>query len=134
MSARYLLLLGSTRSDDGHVRAALHDLANLGAVKLCAPIQHGPGSRDPRRMYFNALAELEFDGEAAALVAALKAIEAGLGRQRGSAEVAIDIDLLARWVDARWLADPHALAKGEFVQAHTRALLGAADIDIDGVI
>ena len=131
MPARWMLLLGSTLASDERVHEALRELSVLGLVRLCAPIRHGPGSRDPRRSYFNALVEIAFEGDAKALVTALKAIEANLGRRRDEAEVAIDIDLLARWVDARWQADPHALAKGEFAQAHTIALLADAGIEID---
>ncbi|MCC6596446.1 MAG: 2-amino-4-hydroxy-6-hydroxymethyldihydropteridine diphosphokinase, partial [Rhodanobacteraceae bacterium] len=95
MTRRWLLLLGSTLADDARVRAALVALGELGAVRLLAPIRHGPGSRDPRRSYFNALAELECALGRDPLIAALKAIEHTLGRRRGQAEVAIDIDLLA---------------------------------------
>lgn len=131
MPLRALLLLGSTLADDGRVREALAALGEMGAVRLLAPIRHGPGSRDPQRHYFNALAEFGFAGERATLVAALKALESRLGRRRDGGEVAIDIDLLALHVDERWQADAHALAKGEFAQAHTRALLRAAALEVD---
>ncbi len=130
-SARWLLLLGSTRADDGCVQAALRALQALGEVVLRAPILHGPGSRDARRSYFNALVELHFDGSADELVAALKAIEIRLGRRRDQDEVAIDIDLLAHFAQDAWRADAHALAKREFEQAHAIALLHAAGIRID---
>ena len=130
-ASHWLLLLGSTLDSDERIRAALHELRSLGEVALRAPIQHGPGSRDARRSYFNALVELGFDGDADELVAALKAIETRLGRRRDGDEVVIDIDLLAREVDGIWLGDAHALNKREFEQTHAIALLRAAGIGID---
>ena len=130
-ASRWLLLLGSTLESDERIHAALRELRSLGDVALRAPIQHGPGSRDARRSYFNALVEVLFDGDAEGLVAALKAIEMRLGRNRASHEVAIDIDLLASQVDGIWRADAHALEKGEFEQAHAIALLRAAGVEID---
>ena len=130
-ASRWLLLLGSTLDSDERIHAALQELQALGEVALRAPIQHGPGSRDARRSYFNALVELAFDGSADALVAALKAIETRLGRRRDGEEVAIDIDLLAREVDGTWCADAHALDKREFEQPHAVALLRAAGIEVD---
>ena len=130
-ASRWLLLLGSTRGSDERIHAALCELRTLGEATLRAPIQHGPGSRDARRHYFNALVELGFDGDAEDLVAALKAIETRLGRDRDSDEVAIDIDLLAREVDGVWRADAHALEKRELEQAHAITLLRAAGVEID---
>ena len=130
-ASRWLLLLGSTLESDERIHAALRELQSLGEVALCAPIQHGPGSRDARRSYFNALVEFAFDGDTSALVTALKAIETRLGRRRDNDEVAIDIDLLAREVDGIWHADAHALDKREFEQAHAIALLRVAGINVD---
>lgn len=132
MSAtRWLLLLGSTLGSDERIHAALRELQSLGDAALRAPIQRGPGSRDARRSYFNALVEMVFDGDADELVAALKSIETRLGRRRDGEEVAIDIDLLAREVDGIWRADAHALDKREFEQAHAIALLRAAGIEVN---
>lgn len=131
MSSCWLLLLGSTLADDERVHAALRALAELGPARLLAPIRHGPGSGDARRSYFNALVEIHHDGDAAQLVAACKAIERRLGRRRDVDEVAIDIDLLARWSDGAWRADAHALAKGEFGQPHALALFADAGITVD---
>jgi len=130
-ASHWLLLLGSTLDSDDRIHAALRELQSLGNVALLAPIQYGPGSRDAWRSYFNALAELVFDGDANELVAALKAIETRLGRRRDNDEVAIDIDLLAREVNGVWHADAHALDKREFEQAHAMALLLAAGVGID---
>ncbi|MCW5578226.1 MAG: 2-amino-4-hydroxy-6-hydroxymethyldihydropteridine diphosphokinase [Dokdonella sp.] len=130
MPTHWLLLLGSTLADDGRLRQALAALAELGSVRLLAPLQHGPGSRDPQRRYFNALVELVRSDGRDALVTSLKDIEQRLGRRRDDREVAIDIDLLAARSDGPWLADAHALAKGEFAQAHTRALLHHAGLAI----
>jgi len=129
--SRWLLLLGSTLDSDERIHAALRELQSLGDATLRAPIQHGPGSRDARRSYFNALVELVFDNDANELVAALKAIETRLGRRRDGDEVVIDIDLLAREVDGTWRADAHAIDKREFEQAHAVALLRTAQIEID---
>ena len=63
-ASRWLLLLGSTQGSDERIHAALRELRTLGETTLRAPIQHGPGSRDARRNYFNALVELGFDGDA----------------------------------------------------------------------
>ena len=130
-ASRWLLLLGSTLDSDERIHAALRELQSLGDVALRAPIQHGPGSRDARRCYFNALVEVVFDGDADALIAALKVIETRLGRRRDGDEVAIDIDLLAREVGGIWCADAHALDKGEFEQAHAVALLRAAGVEVN---
>ncbi len=130
-ASRWLLLLGSTRGSDERIHAALCELRTLGEATLRAPIQHGPGSRNARRNYFNALVEFGFDGDAEELVAALKAIEMRLGRDRDSDEVAIDIDVLAREVDGVWRADAHAIEKHEFEQVHAITLLRAAGIEID---
>lgn len=130
-ASRWLLLLGSTLGSDERIHAALRELQALGEATLRAPIQHGPGSRDARRSYFNALVEFVFDGNADELVAALKAIETRLGRRRDGEDVAIDIDLLAREVDGIWRADAHAIEKREFEQAHAIALLRGAGIEFD---
>jgi len=130
-ASRWLLLLGSTLETDERIHAALRELQSLGDAALRAPIQRGPGSRDARRSYFNALVELAFDVDANELVEALKVIETRLGRRREADEVAIDIDLLAREVDGIWRADAHALDKREFEQAHAMALLRAAEIEIN---
>jgi 2-amino-4-hydroxy-6-hydroxymethyldihydropteridine diphosphokinase len=132
-ASRWLLLLGSTQGSDERIHAALRELQTLGEAKLLAPIQYGPGSRDARRNYFNALVELGFDGDVDELVAALKAIETRLGRDRDSDEVAIDIDLLAREGNGVWRADAHAIEKRELEQAHAIALLRAVGIEIDSV-
>lgn len=132
-ASRWLLLLGSTQGSDERIHAALRELRTLGEAKLLAPIQYGPGSRDARRNYFNALVELGFDGDVDELVAALKAIETRLGRNRDSDEVAIDIDLLAREGNGVWRADAHAIEKRELEQAHAIALLRAVGIEIDSV-
>lgn len=131
-ASRCLLLLGSTLASDERIHAALRELNAIGAAEPLAPILHGPGSRDARRRYFNALAALDFDGTSDDLVAALKAIETRLGRRRDVDDVAIDIDVLACQIDGVWHADAHALAKGEFEQAHAIALLREAGIEVRG--
>lgn len=132
MTTRWLLLLGSNLPDESRVRAALLGLVKLGAPRVCTPIRRFPAYAGHGK-YFNVLAELSGDLRREALDAALKRLEADLGRLRDSGvgtEVAIDIDILARHDGARWLADAHAVAKGEFSHQVVQTLLQQADIEI----
>ncbi|HEX5952740.1 MAG TPA: 2-amino-4-hydroxy-6-hydroxymethyldihydropteridine diphosphokinase [Rhodanobacteraceae bacterium] len=129
---RWLLLLGSNLAGPERVQRALETLPALGHATLLTPIERMPARRDPSRFYYNALATLDCDLDSDALRARLKQIETELGRVRdGSGEVAIDIDLLAKQENGRWLADPHALDKREFAHPPARALIEAAAIAID---
>lgn len=130
MVTDWLLLLGSNLADEARVRAALLGLVKLGAPRACTLIRQFP-AYEGRGEYFNALAELSCDLQREALDAALKQLEADLGRRRDSTdEVAIDIDILARHDGARWQADAHAVAKDEFGRQAVQTLLQQADIDV----
>ena len=130
MAARWLLLLGSNLPDESCVRTALLALIKLGAPRACTPIRR-MRSYDGKGEYFNALAELSCDMQRAELDAALKQLETGLGRRRdASADVAIDIDILARHDGVRWHADAHAVAKGEFAHGAVQDLLQQAGIEV----
>ncbi|HKZ10493.1 MAG TPA: 2-amino-4-hydroxy-6-hydroxymethyldihydropteridine diphosphokinase [Rhodanobacteraceae bacterium] len=130
---RWLLLLGSNLADPECIQQALETLAVLGQVTSLTPIERMPARGDPSRFYYNALAMLDCDLDRDALRTRLKQIETELGRVRdGSGEVAIDIDLLARQANERWLADPHAIEKREFAQAPARDMLEAAGLVVWG--
>lgn len=129
---RWLLLLGSNLAGPERIRQALETLVVLGPVKSLTAIERLSARGDPSRFYYNALATLDCDLGRDALRTRLKRVEIELGRVRdGSGEVAIDIDLLARQEDGRWLADPHAIDKREFMQTPARELIEAAAIMID---
>jgi 2-amino-4-hydroxy-6-hydroxymethyldihydropteridine diphosphokinase len=128
----YLLLLGSNLAGPERLRAALASLATLGTVTPLTEVERMPARGDASRFYYNALARLDSTLARNALDARLKQIEVDLGRVRdGSGSVAIDIDLLATRTPDGWRADPHALAKQEFVQTPARDLLAKAGIAID---
>lgn len=128
----YLLLLGSNLAGPERMHAALAALAALGTVKPLTEVERMPARSDASRFYYNALARLDCTLARNALNARLKQIEVDLGSVRdGSGTVAIDIDLLATWAPGGWRADPHALAKQEFVQMPARDLLARAGIRID---
>jgi 2-amino-4-hydroxy-6-hydroxymethyldihydropteridine diphosphokinase len=129
---RWLLLLGSNLADPERMQQAFARLAALGRVTALTAIERMPARGDSSRSYYNALAELDCGLDRDALRMRLKQIETELGRLRdGSGEVAIDIDLLARQEQGRWLADPHAIEKNEFEQPPARELIEAAAIAID---
>lgn len=132
MPCTWLLMLGSNLDDDARIHAALAALARLGPTRLASrivrlPAYGGASTHD----YYNALATLESGLERAALVADLKRIERELGRERGSGRVAIDIDLLAQREGDRWIADSHAVDKGDLAQPPTRLLLAEAGISVE---
>lgn len=132
MPATWLLLLGSNLDRDERVQAALLALGALGAVTTVTAIRRVPGrGTAPTPDYYNALATLDSALERPALLANLKRIERELGREHGTASVAIDIDLLARRVDSRWQADGHARAKGDLGEPPVPGLLKEAGIVIE---
>ncbi len=129
---RWLLLLGSNLAGPERMQQAFERLGTLGAVSALTAIERAPARGDPSRFYHNALATLGCELDRDALRMQLKQIEIELGRVRdGSGEVAIDIDVLARQENGRWLADPHAIEKEEFKHTPAREMLAAAAIVID---
>jgi 2-amino-4-hydroxy-6-hydroxymethyldihydropteridine diphosphokinase len=128
---RWLLLLGSNLPHDGCVSAALARLAQLGTTVALTPIRRFPPHDGGRGDYFNALATLASELDAAALAERLKELEAALGRRRDlPGQVAIDLDILAGEDDGRWRATGHAVAKREFDKPAVAALLREAGIDL----
>lgn len=128
---RWLLLLGSNLAGPERVQQAFERLAALGPAAAVTAIERTPARADPSRSYYNALATLDCELDRVALRARLRQIETELGRVRdGSGDVVIDIDLLARQENGRWLADPHAIEKEEFTHTPARELIAAANISI----
>ena len=128
---RWLLLLGSNLADPERMHQAFARLAALGPVTALTAVERTPARGDSSHFYYNALATLDCELHRDALRIRLKQIETELGRVRdGSGEVAIDIDLLARQENGRWLADPHAIEKEEFTHTPARELITAANISI----
>lgn len=130
---RWLLLLGSNLAGPERVHQALEHLKVLGKARLLTPIERMPARGEPSRFYCNALAMLDCDLDRDAARARIERIETGLGRVRdGGGEVAIDIDLLAIQKDGCWIADPHAVEKGEFTRTPAQELIAAAGIVVRG--
>lgn len=130
-ASRWLLLLGSNLDHDRRVHDALGHLAALGQVDRLSAIRHLPAHGDSTSMYYNVLVALSTTDHREHLDAQLKRIEQRLGRQRDRAEeVAIDIDILARYADHSWQADARALNKGEFARPPVLTLLRDAGVEI----
>ena len=126
---RWLLLLGSNLAHDTRVRDALERLSSLGQATPLTSIQHFPSHDGNRGEYYNALAVLAVDVPRGVLTDRLRQLEVALGRRRDAdGEVAIDVDILAMSDGERWLADTHALAKGEFERLPVATLLRQAAI------
>ena len=128
----WLLSLGSNLEDANRLHAALDLLATLGPCAVLTAIRTFPARHSAGR-YFGTLASLAWRGGRDTLDATLKQLETRLGRQRDNpaGEVAIDIDILAMRDGDRWLADAHALDKGEFGHADVRTMLQEAGLAID---
>lgn len=125
----WLLMLGSNLSDDSRLRQALCRLEALGRVQLLGEVRHLPPRSGAGAWYFNALAVVESALDAVAFRDALVAIETELGRDRGTPwRVDIDIDPLACRCGGEWVADPHALDKGELERPPAAELLRASGI------
>jgi 2-amino-4-hydroxy-6-hydroxymethyldihydropteridine diphosphokinase len=130
-SRRWLLLLGSNLPQDDCVAAALEQLAQLGTVSSLTPIRRFPSHDGGRGDYFNALAALTSELDAAVLAERLKRLEIALGRRRDiPGQVAIDLDILAGEDDGHWRAAEHAVGKREFDKPAVAALLREASIDL----
>jgi 7,8-dihydro-6-hydroxymethylpterin-pyrophosphokinase len=126
---RWLLLLGSSRADDALMRDALARLDQCGAASLLTPIQRFAADDGSARQFHNALVTWDVTDTSAGAHTRIRQIELALGRDRTrSDEVAIDIDLLACFVDGQWHAHAHALDKREFDRALVRGLLRQAGV------
>jgi 7,8-dihydro-6-hydroxymethylpterin-pyrophosphokinase len=129
--SRWLLLLGSNLDTDVRVRSALARLAARGTATLLTPIRRFTSDNGDPRRYYNALVDWCAADGGGRMPAFAHRLEHELGRQRDmSEEVAIDIDLLASFVDGQWHADAHALDKRAFARASVVALLREAGIDV----
>lgn len=129
---RWLLLLGSNLTHDTLVRVALERLSSLGQATPLTSIQRFPSHDGKRNKYYNALVALAVDVQQGVLTDRLRELEVALGRRRDAdGKVAIDLDILAMSDDERWLADAHALAKGEFERPSVATLLQQATITIE---
>lgn len=123
-------MLGSNLPDDGRVHEALRMLAAMGTVHALGPVcqlqpRDGRGAR-----YHNVLATLDATMEEDELRHALRQMERGLGRRRGTVEVAIDIDLLAVEIGGLWRAARHATLKGEIGSWPASQLLQDAGLHV----
>lgn len=133
---RWLLLLGSNRADDVLMHAALAQLRACGSATWLTPVQRFAADDGSTRPFYNALLTWDVADTSAGAHAQIRQIELALGRDRTrSDEVAIDIDLLACFVDGQWHAHAHALDKHEFDRALVRGLLRQAGLAVvrDGV-
>lgn len=129
-SSSCLLFLGSNADSDEVIQRALHSLAALGKVTQF-DVEHLPPRSGSGAWYFNALAIVEHKKSAQDLRQSLRAIEQALGRNRQTPEVvAIDIDVLAFRHGNDWLADAHALEKGELETYPVQGMLSKAGITI----
>lgn len=130
-AARWLLLLGSSRTTDALLREAVQRLGRNGAARLLTPIRRFPADDGSGLAFYNALAEWTLADASLDARARIRDIESALGRDRNRAgEVAIDIDLLARFADGQWRAHAHALDKHEFARALVRGLLQEAGVKV----
>ncbi|MBS7458050.1 2-amino-4-hydroxy-6-hydroxymethyldihydropteridine diphosphokinase [Coralloluteibacterium stylophorae] len=123
-----LLLLGSNLDTSATVEVALARLGELGAVRALSPVRRMRARSGTGPDYFNVLATLASALDEAVLEPRLKAIEADLGRERGAARVAIDIDVLASRRAAGWYPGAAARRKREAEQTPARELLAEAGI------
>jgi len=130
-AACWLLLLGSSRDDDGPMRAALAQLERCGSARWLTPIRRFPADDGSGLLFHNALAAWQAACGETEAYAEIRRIETALGRDRGRRdEVAIDIDLLARLSGGQWQAHAHARDKREFARLLVRALLLQAGITV----
>ncbi|MGA7296984.1 MAG: 2-amino-4-hydroxy-6-hydroxymethyldihydropteridine diphosphokinase [Rhodanobacteraceae bacterium] len=128
----WLLLLGSNRNGEAHVREAVLKLVALGAVRALTPIRAFVADGDGQGEFHNTLVQIDQAPDRQTLEPLLKSIEDAMGRDRTDANaVVIDIDILASGDGHSWQPDRHALNKGEFRRASVQALLAQAEIDIE---
>lgn len=130
-AARWLLLLGSSRTTDTLLREAVQRLGKDGTARLLTPIRRFPADDGSDLVFYNALAEWTLADDSLDAQARIRDIESALGRDRSrDDEVAIDIDLLARFTHGQWRAHAHALDKHEFARALVRGLLQQAGAEV----
>lgn len=93
--------LGANLGDKlGAMRAALAELARVAAVERVSRVYAtAPVGGPPQPDYFNAAARVAFEGEPEALLDALLAIEARLGRVRAERNGPRTIDLDVLWIE-----------------------------------
>lgn len=99
----------------------MEELSALGTVRARSPVIDSAPIGAARRIFANAVAELESDFSPPQLLGELKAIERGFGRRRGRAwgDRVLDLDI-ALWSGGNWhsrdLQIPHVgLAERAFV-------------------
>ena len=120
----YVLVLGSNRRPARHFRLALRQLPVFGEILQCA----GPlRTRDEDGgRYLNAALLLRSSLPFDALRDALHVVESGAGRERGSREVTLDIDIVAsRGADGAVVVHK----PGDLRRDYVRALLDELDFD-----
>ena len=128
---RWLLLLGSSRADDSLMCAAIAQLGERGSATWLTPIKRFAADDGSARRFYNALAIWEVADSHTGAQAQIRQIELALGRDRTRHdEVAIDIDLLACWIDGAWNAHAHALEKREFDRVLVQRLLDQVGISV----
>lgn len=111
------------------MRAAIVELGERGSANWLTPIERFAADDGSARQFYNALAAWDVTDTHAGAQAQVRQIELALGRDRTrSDEVAIDIDLLACWVDGAWVAHAHAQDKREFDRALVQRLLRQAGV------
>lgn len=131
VAGRWLLLLGSSRDDDGLMRQALEQLGHRGTAHWLTPIRRFPADDDSGLMFYNALAIWQPAHDAADAQADIRRIESVLGRDRRRRDdVAIDIDLLAHSSGNQWQAHAHARDKHEFDRPLVRTLLQQSGVTV----
>ncbi len=128
---RLLLLLGSSRADDSLMGDALTQLGARGSATWLTPVQRFAADDGSARQFYNALAIWEVADGAAGAGERIRQLELALGRDRTRTDdVAIDIDVLACFVDGQWRAHAHALDKHEFDRELVRGLLRQAGVAV----
>ena len=124
MTLRAVVGFGSNLGDRlTTMRAALAELARVARVEATSRVYESPAVGPPQGDYLNAAALVTWEGEPEALLDALLAIEAKLGRVRREKWGPRTIDLDVLWIEGREvhtqrLAVPHPeLTKRAFAVA-----------------
>ncbi len=113
-AAQHALLLGSNHRPARALRLALRRIGERFDVIACAPAMRTRDVDGAR--YLNAALCVHSELQVDALRAALRAIEDEAGRVRGSARVALDIDLVATRRDGAVQVHKPADLRREFVR------------------